>query len=499
MNITVEQGNIALATADTIIINLFEDVVTPGGATGAVDQALNGAISELIAQGDLTGKAQEVGVFYPRGTIPAKRVLIVGLGKREAFNLAGAKKAAKAAILRAQQLNSKQAATIVHGAGIAGLPVQMAAQATAVASLLALYHFDANQHDGLAGVEPIQTLSIVEYEAQKLLDIEEGVRVATAVAQGTTLARDLVNMPPNKATPTHVAAQAQMIANEHNLGITIGDRAWATERNMGAYLSVTKGAGESPRFVILEHNIDREDLDTIVLVGKGITFDTGGISLKPSLNMGDMKADMGGAAAVLGAMKAAAALNLPLRLIGITPLTENMPDANASRPSDVVTASNGKTIEIINTDAEGRLVLADALVYAGRYQPKAVIDLATLTGSSQIALGKGIAASLFSTDDNLRDQLLAASESSNEKVWPMPLWEEYLSRIRSPIADVANTGGRFGGVGTSALFLQQFTDYTWAHLDIAGMALRFRDNLRSLPEATGYGVSLLVEFLRNWS
>ncbi|MCA9932720.1 MAG: leucyl aminopeptidase, partial [Anaerolineales bacterium] len=268
--------------------------------------------------------------------------------------------------------------------------------------------------------------------------------------------------------------------------------------NMGAFLAVAKGAGEKPKFIILEHNGDRDDLDTIVLVGKGITFDTGGISIKPSANMGAMKSDMGGAAAVLGAMKAVGMLDLPLRIIGITPCTENMPDADAYRPADVITASNGKTIEIISTDAEGRMVLADGLVYAAQYAPKAVVDLATLTGSCVVALGRGVAAGLFSTDDSLRDKLFAAGQNTQERVWPLPLYEDYRRTIDSDVADMMNSGGRMGGVGTSAIFLHEFTDYPWAHLDIAGVALSEKSQAYTPKGATGFGVRLLVEFLRNW-
>ena len=271
---------------------------------------------------------------------------------------------------------------------------------------------------------------------------------------------------------------------------------------MGAFLAVAKGAGEPPKFIVLEHNGERENLDTIVLVGKGITFDSGGISLKPSEGMDHMKSDMAGAAAVLATMKVVGLLDLPLRVIGITPCTENMPDANGYHPADVITASNGKTIEIISTDAEGRMILADALVYASRYQPKAVVDLATLTGACVIALGRAVAAGLLCNDAALGEKLVASGEATHERLWPMPLYEDYLKKIRSLVADIKNTGGRNGGVGTSAYFLKEFTDYPWAHLDIAGMAL-VTEKIDTGPYqplgASGFGVRLLTDFLRNWS
>jgi leucyl aminopeptidase len=241
-------------------------------------------------------------------------------------------------------------------------------------------------------------------------------------------------------------------------------------------------------------------LDTIVLVGKGITFDTGGISLKPSEHMENMKSDMAGAAAVLGTMKVVGLLNLSLRVVGLAPATENMPDAQGYHPADVITASNGKTVEIISTDAEGRMVLADALVYAGQYKPKAVIDLATLTGACVTALGQGVAAGLFSNDQKLQDRLISSGSITHERLWPLPLWDDYLKKIKSEVADLKNSGGRNGGVGTSAVFLKEFTDYPWAHVDMAGMALMEKKDETPYIAAggSGYGVRLLIDFLMKW-
>ena len=497
MNIGVNKGSIQESAADTIVVNLFKGVSTPGGATGAVDGALGGAISEIIASGDLTGEAGEVGVLYPRGAIPAKRVLVVGLGEADSFDLEGVRKAAAAAIRKAHQLGAEHLATIVHGAGIAELPAAASAQATVIGSVLAAYEFDADKQKN-EDKSPVASLTLVEFDEAKIGSCEEGAAAAEAIARGVYLARDLVNMPPNIATPTKMAKVAREIGQEFGMKITVGGRKWAARRNMGAFLAVAKGAGEKPKFIVLEHNADRDDLVPIVLVGKGITFDTGGISIKPSEGMGNMKSDMGGAAAVLGAMKAVGGLNLPLRVIGITPCTENMPDAFAYRPADVIKASNGKTIEIISTDAEGRMVLADGLVYAGSYKPAAVVDLATLTGACVVALGKGMAAGMFSNDDSLRDALLAASENTHERLWPLPLWDDYKQAIKSDVADMKNSGGRMGGVATSAIFLKAFTDYPWAHLDIASMALNDKESGYTTRGGTGFGVRVLVDFLRGW-
>lgn len=496
MNVTVAQGSIQAFKADTVVVNLFEGITTLAGASGAMDQALGGAISELIHQGDLNGGAGECAVLYPRGAIPAKRVLVVGLGKAEAFDLEGVRVAAATAARQARKLKTDHLATIIHGAGIAGLPVAAAAQATVEGTVLALYRYDADKRQ-----EPgheVERISIVEFDSGKVKGVEEGVTAGLAIGAGVKLARDLVNMPPNVATPSKMARAAEEVAAESGMRIKVGGRRWAAKRDMGAFLAVAKGAGEPPKFIVLEHNGDRDDLDTVVLVGKGITFDTGGISIKPSERMGLMKSDMAGAAAVLGTMKSIGLLDLPLRVIGITPCTENMPDAEAYRPADVIKASNGKTIEIISTDAEGRMVLADGLVYAGRYGPKAVIDLATLTGACVVALGRGMAAGLFSNDDELRDRLMGAASASHERVWPMPLWDDYEKAIESDVADIKNSGGRMGGVATSAIFLKQFTDYPWVHLDIAGMAFGEKDAGYLAKGATGFGVRLLLELLRSW-
>jgi leucyl aminopeptidase len=496
MNVTVAHGSIQAFQADTVVVNLFEKVKSPAGATGAIDQALDGAISELIRQGDLSGSLGECAVLYPRGAIPAKRVLVVGLGKAEAFDLEGVRAAAAIAARQARKHKADHLATIVHGAGIAGLPVPSAAQAIVEGTLLALYRYDADKANERG--HEIEQVSIVEFDSGKLEAMKEGVNVGMAVGAGVKLARDLVNMPPNVATPTRMAEAAEQIAAETGMKITVGGRRWAAKRDMGAFLAVAKGAGEPPKFIVLEHNGDRDDVDTVVLVGKGITFDTGGISIKPSERMGLMKSDMAGAAAVLGAMKSIGILNLPLHVIGIAPCTENMPDADAYRPADVIKASNGKTIEIISTDAEGRMVLADGLVYAARFGPKAVIDLATLTGACVVALGKGMAGGLFTNNDELRDRLMGAASATQERLWPLPLWDDYKKAIESDVADIKNSGGRMGGVATSAIFLKQFTDYPWAHLDIAGMALGEKDEGYLTKGATGFGVRLLLELLHNW-
>jgi leucyl aminopeptidase len=500
MEISVVQAGIQEQAVDAIVVNLIEGVKTPTGATRAVDTAMGGAVRELVEGADFSGRLGETAVLYSRGALPARRVLLVGLGPAETLDLEAVRRASAAALRRLQMLGARRVASVVHGAGAAGLDMRRAAQATLEGAILGLYRVPSVHQQAQEDSE-IQSLALVEFDPGKVEAARAGASLAQAVSSGVQLARDLVNLPPNVATPTRMAQTAEQIASEHGMHLTVGDRAWAAERKMGGFLAVAGGAGEQPRFIVLEHNRGRDDLDTLVLVGKGITFDSGGVSLKPRDGIWKMKSDMGGAAAILGAMQVVGLLDLPLHVVGITPCTENMPDGRAYHPADVITASNGKTIEIISTDAEGRMVLADGLVYAAQYKPKAVIDLATLTSSCVIALGVGVAAGLFSTDDGLRDALLAASQRTNERLWPMPLFDDYRQTIRSLVADMKNSGGKTGGVGTSAAFLREFIDYPWAHLDMAGMALvdKGKAGFYTPVGGTGFGVRLLVDFLQNWA
>ncbi|MBN1284948.1 MAG: leucyl aminopeptidase [Anaerolineae bacterium] len=496
MHIQVKVGAIQEQEADAIIVNLFEGAA-PGGAAHAVDQATNGAITDLVEGGDFKGKAGQVAVLYPRALIPARRVVIAGLGKQEDFSIEAVRCAAATAIRKARELGAKTVATILQGAGAAGLTVEAAAQAIAEGSLLGLYNWRGLKTDE-DETGAIEMLSIVVFKNDQLEAAQAGAAVGQAIAEGAILTRDLVNNPPNVATPSHLAGAAAQIAERFGMRLQVMEREEFEALGMGAFAGVAKGTHEPPKFIILEHNPDPA-AETIVLVGKGITFDSGGIDLKPGPGMEAMKSDMGGGGAVLGAMHTVGMLNLPLHVVGLVPATENMPGGSAYKPADVVKALNGKTIEIINTDAEGRMLLADALSYANRYTPAAVIDLATLTGASVVALGKGMAAAIFCEDEQLRTQLLAAAEQTHERLWHMPLYPEYKEALKSDTADIKNTsGGRADGVGTSAMFLRQFAEgYPWAHLDIAGVALSDKDKPYTPQGATGYGVRLLVQFLRS--
>ncbi len=498
MNVRAVAGAIQKWDADTIVVNLFAGAKTPGGATGAVDGALDGALCELIEGGDFSGEAGQVAVVYPRGSIPARRVICVGLGPEEALDVDVIRRAAATAILKARELGAGRVASVLHGTGAGGLDVSAAAQAVAEGSQLALYQYQAPHRE--AGESSLQTFEIVVFNAEDLEAVQAGIDRAAAIADGVNVARDLVNLPPNICTPAYMAETATQVAERVGLRVQVLERGQMQALGMGALLAVAQGSDAPPRFVILEHNADRAaELDTIVLVGKGVTFDTGGYNLKSGEAMATMKVDMAGGAAVIGAMSAIGALNVPLHVVGLVPASDNMISGHAYRPSEVVTASNGVTIEIVSTDAEGRMLLADALVFAKRFEPAAVVDIATLTGACMVALG-GVAAGLFSTEERLSGKLLAAADATSEKLWPMPLFPEYEKGLESLTADLKHSSGnRYGGVGVSATFLKHFVDYpAWAHIDMAGLAIDAKENPYQPKGATGYGVRLLAEFVRAW-
>ncbi|MFQ5771006.1 MAG: leucyl aminopeptidase, partial [bacterium] len=329
-------------------------------------------------------------------------------------------------------------------------------------------------------------------------EVQKGIQWGKVVSEAANFTRDLQNHPGNWITPTRLAEIARETAKEGGLKCDVLVKEDMEELRMGALLGVAQGSVEPPKFIVLEHNSGKANIDTIVFVGKGITFDSGGISIKPSEKMEEMKFDMSGGAAVMGALKACAQLDIPLHVVGLIPATENLPGGHSMKPGDILRTSSGKTIEIINTDAEGRLILADALDYAKRYQPRAVVDLATLTGACVVALGH-YATGLFGKDSNLLSRLKQAGEKTGERLWELPLWEAYDEDIKSDYADVKNSAGRWGGAITAAAFLAKFADgYPWAHLDIAGTAWSDKE-LAYVPKGgTGLGVRLMLQFLRDW-
>jgi len=485
---------------DTILTFLAEGNAGYGGATDALDKALNGAIQELIDGGDFVGKSGQVSVVYPRGVISAKRIILVGLGNPDQFSPTVLRRAVATGVVHARKMKSKRVATVlVRGGGDKTISVSNSAQAVAEGAVMGLYTYRGQKSDTTPQDE-IDGIEITVFAQSDLSEAELGARRGLAYGDGAVLARNLVNLPPNICTPAFMAERATDLANKKKMRVEILEEGQMRALKMGSLLGVAQGSINTPRFIILEHNADKAgSVPTLVLVGKGVTFDTGGYSIKTAEGMVGMKADMGGGAAVISAMGIVADLELPLHVVGIVPAVENMISDKAYRPQDVLTASNGKTIEIISTDAEGRLILADALVYAKRYNPDAVVDIATLTGSCVIALGKA-AAGLFATDDELSAILTKAGDFTDEKVWRLPLYPEYEKAIESDTADIKNTGGAKNGVGTSAIFLKHFVDYPrWAHIDMAGTMTDAEGN-PAIPTkgATGYGARLLAHFVELW-
>jgi leucyl aminopeptidase len=506
--LSVLNKQIQATPADAIIVNLFEGVTSPGGATGAVDTALGssdgvpgkGLISQLLQLGDFKGKLNDTAVIYTNGLIPAPRVIVVGLGKSKDFSLDRLRQASGAAVRKARELGCKRVATIVHGSGIGGMNPREAAQATVEGALLGTYQFTEHKRKNGNGKQ-LDEIIVVEYDKAKLEDVQAGATAGEIVANAVNAARTLINRAPNVLNPPAFVEQAREMAERVGLKCTVIMGRELAKQQMNGILAVSQGSTSSGWFVVWEHNPDAAG-DPLVFIGKGVTFDTGGISIKPSEGMQNMKADMAGAAAVFGAMQAIAELKLPGRVIGITPVVENMPSGTAFRPGDVITMMSGLTVEIISTDAEGRMILADALHYAKRYKPRGVVDLATLTGACVIALGDGVAAGVFSNNDDWAQTVLRAADAQGEKLWQLPLYTEYGDKIRSDYAEIKNSGGRNGGVGTSAYFLKRFVEegdddaYPWAHIDMAGMM--FSDSTRgyNVKGGMGYGVRMLVELAK---
>ncbi len=511
MEIKVTQGNVVEHATPALVVNLFEGVKVPGGATGAVDQALGGLISRLIESGEITGGAGEITVLHTAAItsdstepIAAERVLVAGLGKSDGFDYDSIRTVSAQVARKLKSLKVKNGATIVHGAGIGGLDPAVSAEAIAEGSILGLYRFDkykstSNSSNGNGGNDSgLEVLELVEMDAAKMKALEKGVARGTSYAIGTNLARDLVNEPPNVLSPTELAARATAMSKAAKLDIKILEEAECRKLGMGSYLSVAAGSKEPPKFIYISYSGDaKRDQNNIWLIGKGITFDSGGLSLKPPGSMVTMKGDMGGGAAVIGAMQAIAALKPKINVHVVCAATENMPSGSATRPGDVVQAMNGKYIEVENTDAEGRLTLADAICYARNNGAARIVDVATLTGAVSVALGKGHMGA-FSNNDEFYTTFEKASADQGEPVWRLPLVSVTKQQNRSNIADLKNTGGRGAGAITAAHFIHEFAkDTPWVHLDTAAFNMADEVSGVNVQGATGAATRLLVRLVEN--
>jgi len=490
LEIKVIVGDIAQIEADAIVVNLFEGMDQPGGATAAVDKALDGAISSLISRGEIKGKFGEVSIVHTFGKLPARIVAIAGLGKRQDFNVDKIRGVVGEFCRALRKSNCHKIATILHGTGIGGIEPEASAEAISEGALLGLYNFTKYKK---LEYEDIEEILIVVRGKEKVTILEPAISKGKLIAEATNLSRDMVNEPANYMTPSQMAEAAKEIASKYNLEFKVFDREDMETMSMGALLGVAKGSNQPPKLITLNYKGDERSDKALGFLGKGITFDSGGISIKSSEGMSEMKDDMAGAAAVMTALGAIAQLKPQINVTAIIPAAENLPSGTALKPGDVLKAMNGKTIEVISTDAEGRLILADALSYAQKLGLSPLVDLATLTGACRVALGT-LYSGLFGNDQDLVDKVLRAAERTGERMWQMPMPEEYKEQIKSEIANVKNTGNRYGGAITAALFLIEFVDNTpWVHIDIAGTASSNKESGYTIKGATGVGVRTLVE------
>ena len=497
MEISCLKSEVGLVNTEALIINVFEGVEVPGGATGSIDTLIGGKISRLISSGEITGKKNEITIIHTFGEFEFERVIICGLGKQEKFNYDSIRQIMAITMRQLRKIKVKNVATICHGAGIGGLDTKLCALAITEGALLGTYQF--SKYKNTSTSETIESLEIIENDDQKIQTINDGINEGVVLSESTIIARDLGNEPGNILPPRELADRTKAFSNLIGLNCTILDKSEIQKLSMGGILGVSAGSHEEPRLIVMEHLGNPNSTQKIALCGKGITFDTGGISLKPPLNMGTMKGDMAGAAAVIGAMIAIKKLNLPINVLGVVASAENMPGGAAMRPGDIITMMNGTHVEVDNTDAEGRLVLGDAIEYSKRQGSTSIIDVATLTGAAIVALGNDSAA-VMGNNQELIDNLIATSEVTGEQYWQLPIFDNYRSQLDSIYADMKNTGGQPAGSITAGKFIQEFVgDTPWIHLDIAGMARVNSTKDYKVAGHTGFAVRSLVSLIETLS
>ncbi|MDT8419481.1 MAG: leucyl aminopeptidase [Desulfuromonadales bacterium] len=496
MEFKIKKGALEAQKTSCLVLGVSEGRVKTQ-ALQALDQLLEGRLQRSFRTREFTGADGEMLLVHAGQDVPWERVLLVGMGKERNLSLRLLRQSASSAarFLLERKICSFMLAFDLLPVRGSSLAERVQAQAEGV--LLADYRFEYYLADEKRKPQTALVLAAVWLAPDsKRGEAESALEVARQVCAGVSFARDLVNQPGNCKSPEYLARQAVQMAENAGIEATLLKRKDLQREGCGGILGVAQGSCREPYLVILKYQGGTEDARPIALVGKGVVFDSGGISLKPAEKMDEMKMDMGGAAAVLGTMLAAARLKLPVNLVAAIPAVENMPSGSAIRPGDILTSLSGKTIEVLNTDAEGRLILADALTYVGRFNPRVVIDVATLTGACIIALGHQ-ASAVLGNHDGLVRQLLKAGERSGERLWQLPLWEEYAAMLKSDFADLKNIGGRPAGTITAAAFLQNFaSDYTWAHLDIAGTAWEEKGRPGYPKGGTGFGVRMLIEYLR---
>jgi leucyl aminopeptidase len=487
---SIKSGSPEKQRSACVVVGIFEarKLTLPAEL---LDKAGSGYISDIVRRGDMEGKAGTTLLLHNVPGTLCDRVLLVGLGKEKDFREKEFAQAIRTAVKTLNETGAFDASIFLTELIVKKRNIGWRVRQAAIVALDATYRFDQFKSKKEEVRRPLRKITLGVERRSELTLAEEALKQGIAIAEGMALAKDLGNLPPNVCNPAYLAERAQGMASELALECEVLERADMAKLGMHSLLSVANGAHQPPKLIVLNYRGARAGEKPVVLVGKGVTFDTGGISLKPAAEMDEMKYDMCGAAGVLGTLLAVARMKLPVNLTVIVPATENMPGGNATRPGDIVTSLSGQTIEILNTDAEGRLILCDALTYAERLQPDTVIDVATLTGACVVALG-GVASGLFANKEALARDLLDAGEEAHDRAWHMPLWDDYQELLKSPFADMANIGGRWGGAITAACFLSRFTKkYDWAHLDIAGTAWKSGAD----KGATGRPVALLAHYL----
>ncbi len=492
MEFTIKTGSPAKLKTGLLVLGAFAGGRLPA-LTAAADGTAEGRIASLIKRGDLEEKAGATLLLPELVGVHAERVLLVSLGKEDDFGDKAYRDALGAAAKALAATPAKDAVIALADVELDKRELPWRLQQAARILADGAYRFDALKSDKdkkdrkHRGAKKLTLLVSSELGAE----LDTAVLQGHAIATGMALAKDLGNLPGNICTPSHLADTAEALGKQYKFEVEVLERADMEKLGMGSLLSVARGSHQPPKFIVMHYKGGKAKAKPVVLVGKGITFDTGGISLKPAAEMDEMKFDMCGAASVLGTFKAVAQMGLPINLVGLIPTTENMPGGGATKPGDVVTSMSGQTIEVLNTDAEGRLILCDALTYAERFKPECVIDVATLPGACVVALGK-IPSGLLANDDELAAEILKRGTESGDRAWQLPLWDEYQELLKSNFADMGNIGGRYAGTITAACFLSRFTKaYKWAHLDIAGTAWVSGD----AKGATGRPVPLLSSFL----
>ncbi|PCI62273.1 MAG: leucyl aminopeptidase [Methylophilaceae bacterium] len=487
MEFSIKSGNPELQSSDCLIVGIFEGGELSASAKG-LDDISSKAVSAVVKTGDMQGKLGSTVLMHHLPNVQIKRVLLVGLGQQDTLGAKSYLKAVRAAVKALPKAVTNAGFCLTELTVLEMTVNEKAAQIAEVVSD-ATYQVNALKSKKPETVALNKVVIFVDKPdaSQAKVALAQGV----AIGKGVKMAKDLGNLPGNVCTPTYLGKQAKQLAKEYGFNVDVLDRAAIEKLGMGSFLGVAQGSDEPMRLIVLQHKNGKKGQKPVALVGKGITFDTGGISLKGGSEMDEMKYDMCGAASVLGTFKAIGELNLPINAVGIIPACDNMPSGKALKPGDVVTSMSGQTIEILNTDAEGRLVLCDALTYAERFEPSTVVDIATLTGACVVALGHH-ATAVYSNQDALAGELLAAGTAAHDRAWHMPMWDDYQPQLDSNFADMANIGGRAGGSITAACFLSRFTKkYDWAHLDIAGTAWKSGKE----KGGTGRPVPLLTTFL----